>query len=115
MKKSKIKITIECTCNKFKDLATPCCDEFKEMLNDCKVHLDYRPMIREFGIKSISSSRLFLIRYCPWCGSKLPACLLDEWDNVLINEYGIKNPDSLKEEDAPTEMQTDEWWKKRGL
>jgi hypothetical protein len=106
---------MRCTCNQLKDMKTPCCDEFKEMLNDCKVRLEYRPTVREFGIRSVSSSRLFLIRYCPWCGAKLPRDLINEWDMVLINEYGIKNPDKITFEEAPVEMQTDEWWKKRGL
>jgi hypothetical protein len=111
---SKITVTLECICDKFKDLPTPCCDFFKQMLNDCKVRLEYRPTFREFGIKLVGSGGLQLIDYCPWCGTKLPKELCKEWDDILRKEYH-KNPDKIMVEEAPAEMQTDEWWKKRGL
>lgn len=112
---SKTKITLECTCDRFKDLATPCCEFFKQMLNDCKVRLEYRPVFREFGIKLVGSDSLQLIYYCPWCSTKMPERLYEEWRKVLISEYGVLDPDDIGIEDAPAEMQTDEWWKKRGL
>jgi len=109
----KVKTTLECVCDKFKDLPSPCCDFFKQMLNDCKVRLEYRPAFREFGIKLVGSGGLQLIYYCPWCGTKLPERLYEQWRKVLIAEYGVQDPDDVGIEEAPIEMQTDEWWKKR--
>lgn len=111
---SKTNVVLECACDKFKDIATPCCDFFKDMLNDCKVRLEYRPTFREFGIKLVGGGGLQLIYYCPWCGRKLPTELCAEWDDVIKKEYNL-NPDKISVEEAPKEMQTDEWWKKREL
>ena len=85
------------------------------MLNDCKVRLYYNPRLREFGISLVGSSSIQLLYFCPWCGASLPKGLEDEYDQVLMSEYGIKEPDDLEIKDSPAEMQTDEWWKKRGL
>ena len=55
--------------------------------------------------------------YCPWCGTKLPKELGDEWMDTLYNEYGLKSP-CEGDEDAdkvPEEFKSDKWWKKRGL
>ena len=55
--------------------------------------------------------------YCPWCGTKLPKELGDEWVDTLYHEYGLKSP-CEGDEDAdkvPEEFKSDKWWKKRGL
>jgi hypothetical protein len=55
------------------------------------------------------------IFYCPWCGTKLPKDLGEEWGELLEKEYGLEDPGWMKTEDLPKEFQTDEWWRKRGL
>ena len=55
------------------------------------------------------------IYYCPWCGSKLPKELSDEWFDILENEYGILDPHHTERKKVPIEFKTDEWWKKREL
>ncbi len=62
----------------------------------------------------------YTLKYCPWCGKKLPDSLDEQWEEILENEYGItsKNWDAAEwndETDLPEEFKTDEWWKKRGL
>ena len=59
--------------------------------------------------------------YCPWCGTKLPEDLGDEWDEALKTEYNLTINDFVDkkgrwdESKIPEEFKTDEWWKKRGL
>ena len=55
------------------------------------------------------------INYCPFCGTKLPRELWDEWLDTLEKEYGIEDPTDSEREKVPAEFWTDEWWKKRGL
>jgi len=55
------------------------------------------------------------IFWCPWCGTKLPKELSDEWYEVLEKEYNITDPIHDERNKVPEEFRTDEWWKKRGL
>jgi hypothetical protein len=64
------------------------------------------------------------LSYCPFCGVRFPHDLCDEFERVLLSEFG---PDYLTsfgntifetipaKKSIPQEFQTDEWWKKRGL
>lgn len=56
-----------------------------------------------------------LLWYCPWCGSKLPKSLSNEWFVVLKSEYGLSDPIFDDADKVPDEFKTDEWWRKRGL
>ena len=53
--------------------------------------------------------------YCPWCGSKLPDSLAEEWCKVAKEELGIDEVFAEQWETLPEEYKTDKWWKKRGL
>jgi len=46
---------------------------------------------------------------------KLPKSLRKKWINTLKKEYNIKGPEDIDKLPFPTEFNTDEWWKKRGL
>ncbi len=55
------------------------------------------------------------IKFCPWCGKKLPKDLWNEWYDE-IEELGFElplEPEELKK--IPKEYMTEEWWIKRGL
>ena len=58
------------------------------------------------------------LRYCPFCGERLPN-LCNRYLDVIEDELGEKFiPQSWSPEDRkhlPQEFQTDEWWRKRGL
>jgi hypothetical protein len=63
---------------------------------------------REYGIKVLDGGTAFVeIRFCPWCGKKLPGSLRDQWFERL---RALK----LEPEDSqvPEEMRSDAWWKK---
>ena len=49
-----------------------------------------------------------LIRYCPWCGSQLPASRRNEWYRVL-NEMGYNDPGG--DDVIPSEFESDQWWR----
>ncbi|MCX4084549.1 hypothetical protein N7281_06955 [Rickettsia hoogstraalii] len=53
--------------------------------------------------------------YCPWCGSKLPKSLGDEWCEVIKQKFGLEEVFAEEWEKLPEEYKTDAWWKKRGL
>lgn len=81
-------------------------DEPEELLHICV-------MIRTYGLV-LPDKTGTEIRYCPWCGVKLPKDLDDEWAETLEKEYGIENPSYIDDEDLPQEFLTEEWWVKRG-
>lgn len=104
-----------CTCNLHLDYQS-CCDTFKEFLNDCKVGLKYEKDERRFSILIARDMGSQAINNCPWCGFKLPPCLFERREEILLNEYGLDDPFSNEQKDkVPAEFLTDEWWKRRGL
>jgi hypothetical protein len=83
-----------------------CCDEMRQHLGVGEVALRYSPKLREYGLRVLDggSSRQE-IRFCPWCGSRLPESLRDEWFKKL-DELRLE-PDSPA---IPTRLRSDEWW-----
>ena len=66
----------------------------------------YSPAFDEYGIIIHDGGRSYsAIRFCPWCGKKLPDSKRDRWFKVLESR-GYKNP--LAQE-IPKEFLTDEW------
>ena len=59
----------------------------------------------------------YRVDFCPFCGTKLPKDLTEEWFDILEKEYGLDDPYYYPEQKKliPEEFKTDEWWKKRGL
>lgn len=71
--------------------------------------LIYVPKFREYGIRVLDGGSSFIaIRFCPWCGKKLPASLRDEWFSRLENLN--LEPDDPK---VPEELLDDSWWRKQ--
>jgi hypothetical protein len=104
-----------------------CCDkmrkEHKELRDENLVDhsIIYDQRWREFAIyyneeaEQRDREMLTDIFCCPWCGTKLPTELADEWYDTLEKEYGIEDPIVDDRDKVPQEFWTDEWWKKRGL
>jgi hypothetical protein len=109
-----------------------------DQLKHCCAHMDrytttrdkvdfiivYKPDMRSYSFLLYDHGKYIGVRqrlwYCPWCGTKLPEDLTEEYEEVLEKEYGITAkdwdaPGWSDEIHLPEEFRTDEWWKKRGL
>ena len=87
-----------------------CCDEMNFHLSAGEIAVCHLPEFREYSILYLdggSSSQL--INYCPWCGTRLPKSLRDEWfDEVFA--LGLE-PDDPK---LPERYKSDEWYRNKG-
>lgn len=92
-------------------MSTYCCEEMKTHIEAGEVAIHYSPELREYGIdyRPRYGGGIQLIRFCPWCGTHLPAPLRDQWYDEL-ERMGI-DPDG----DIPIEFYDDTWWKTRLL
>jgi hypothetical protein len=74
---------------------------------DEDIPIIYIPKFREYGIKILDGgTSLQLIKYCPWCGAKLPISLRDKWfDEIYKLNLEPESPE------IPEKYLTDEWWK----
>ena len=82
------------------------CDQHPDRFHcpDCLVN--YSSRFREYGlIIHDGGSSIILIRFCPWCGSALPASLRNRWFKEL--EAMCIAPG---EQPVPERYQTSEWW-----
>ena len=75
---AKKRITVECACNEYTDLKAPCCEFFKQMLNDCGVRLGYSTERNVYGIRIVGSDSFQRIKYCPWCGTYIYPSTLED-------------------------------------
>jgi hypothetical protein len=84
-------------------------------LENPKMPLKYSPMMREYHIPFTSDSRGETITYCPWCGTKLPESVRDQYFEILWAKGIEPGVDKYNDPTIPTEFKSEEWWKKRGL
>jgi len=95
-----------------------CCDNMTWYASHKNDIIQYEPFDRSYrflvpnGIHGDRQS----FQYCPWCATKLPEELGEEWGEALEKELGIEDPFiDPGYENLPEEFRTDAWWKKRGL
>lgn len=90
----------------------------KNCIMDSRSNLVYVPHFREYIIHTQEHGIAIGIDYCPWCATKLPKDLRDEFFNIFYEELKldlIPNLDTLETPGLPEEFKTDKWWKKRRL
>ena len=88
-----------------------CCSQMNRHLIDSETAIHYSARFREYGIRILDGGDAYqLIDYCPWCGSRLPASLRNEWFDIA-DEIGLDASDPS----TPEEMMSDAWWRQRGL
>jgi hypothetical protein len=86
-------------------------------LEQDRLHIRNDSAWREYMIDDRRAHAVQLLQFCPWCGSKLPERLREEWF-TLAEELSGKGEDfDLPTDEGllPAGMFTDEWWIKRGL
>ena len=89
-----------------------CCSDMEMMINEER-SVVYVPKFREYGFPILDGGSSFLImKYCPWCGGKLPTSLKSEYFRIL-KELGIEYP--CRESELPEEMRSDKWWREGGI
>jgi len=95
-----------------------CCDYLASRLAERNNYIKHNSSFREFYLeRSDTKSVITLIWFCPWCGTKLPKGLRNEWFDILEKEYNIEADimERKNRSDIPLEFKSDKWWKKRGL
>jgi hypothetical protein len=77
-----------------------------------EVAIVYTERFREYGIayRPDTGGGFQQIHFCPWCGTRLPKSLVDEWFAILDDER--LEPDDPR---VPEDMKTSAWWRQRGL
>lgn len=84
-----------------------CCEQMVCAL-ECEVAIKYIEKFREYGILILDGGTSFQdIGFCPWCGSKLPDSLRDQWFEIVFDELGLEGADDPK---LPKNMMSDMWW-----
>jgi len=84
-----------------------CCEVFGRALYDGIIHYD--PAIRSYYITVREDEETRVrqeIWFCPWCASKLPKSLRNEWFDAL-EKMGI----DPMEDEIPAEYRDETWWK----
>lgn len=88
------------------------CRDLLNTINSDESPIRYIKKYREFGILILDGgTSMMIIKYCPYCGEKLPEQLRDKWFGEL-EKLGILDPFNNK---VPAEFHSDRWWKKRNL
>lgn len=85
-----------------------CCKDMRFYIDEGKVGIRWRPQFRTYHIQLTTSSALQEIRYCPWCGARLPKSLWNEWFRKLATmgvEFPYQTPKLV-----PVAMRSEAWW-----
>lgn len=82
------------------------CPEHGEDIYACPDNIfDYLPKFDEYGIiVHDGGPSHIVIRYCPWCGTKLPESRRDDWFDA-IEKLGMRPSD----ENLPQEFHSAAW------
>jgi len=82
-----------------------CCEQMEKLLDEGKTPITYLDKFREYCFV-LGEVQLQTITYCPWCGTKLPTSLRDEWFDQL-EALGLE-PESP---DIPLSLTSGSWWR----
>lgn len=71
-----------------------CCEELSEHISNEELGIVFWAKFREYGMRYLDGgSSIQQIRYCPWCGQKLPGSLRDRWfDRIEQMGYELGDP-----------------------
>lgn len=98
-----------------------CCLTMDATLENGESLLSYDSKMREYSIRGGKCYKDgkdyggFMLIYCPFCGTKLPKDLRDEWFDELSKILGFEVDISTDKRKIPKDFKSDAWWKKRKL
>lgn len=95
------------------DKPDQCCETMAWAISDDEFPVFYQPRWRSWVIEysdGINTRRA--IGFCPWCGAELRAELGDEWLQEVLRR-GL-DP-ATTDDDLPTDLLDDRWWKALNL
>ena len=87
-----------------------CCEDMDRNLRSTRVSISFFNKFREYGIKGTTEGDSHhVIRFCPWCGTRLPESLRDEWfDEMEKQGFELGDPD------IPEAYKSEKWYLNRG-
>ena len=83
-----------------------CCEHMRDHCDDSRVQIFFWPIFREYYIALRGNQAKQRILYCPWCATKLPTSVRDQYYE-LLDDDALENP--------PEEFCSEAWWKNRNL
>lgn len=97
---------------------THLCERMARIFFKEEYMITYIPWTREYGFRKVvvdqwvecQPIRMMKFDYCPWCGTRLPASLKQEWHDHIAAEGRDPNDFNL-----PAKYLSDTWWKEAGL
>jgi len=93
-----------------------CCELMVKFTNDPRIGISYISEFRKYYIDLLGGGAIQTIFCCPFCCSRLPQGLRDEYFNILEKEYNVDDPyDEEQLKRLPEEFKSDAWWKKRKI
>ena len=85
-----------------------CCTEMEQNINELS-GIHYNDIFDEYGlICHEDNESVVILKYCPWCGKKLPSSKREEWFERL-EELGFDDP--MFDACIPSKFKTSEWRK----
>jgi len=100
-------------------MATHCCDLMKSQVEfTCPTHselsecpdalISFSKKFYEYGLYiHDGGTSTITIRYCPWCGAKLPESLRDRW----FSELEALGYDEPLDQEIPERYKSDAWYR----
>ena len=84
-----------------------CCLDMDEYIKSEQC-VRYSEIVDEYSIPCLADDTTgYLLKFCPWCGRKLPASKRDLWFDKL-EQLGFDEP--LFNDSIPEEFKTSQWW-----
>ena len=87
-----------------------CCDRLFDALHQLDLHDN---QIRELQVFNKGYQWVQRIDFCPFCGTKRPSSLAEEWTSRLdaLDDARVWEDDTR----IPEHLRSDAWWKKENL
>ena len=97
------------SCKRMKEMLESQCDHLGDPFQCADKLVVYIPKFDEYGlIVHDGGSSYIMIKFCPWCGARLPRSKRDKWFDKL-KSLGFEDPTRQR---IPKEFLSDKWYSK---